>query len=180
MNHPPKRTPAGGAVESGLEIERRILIIRGEKVMLDADIAGLYGVETRVLVQAMKRNAARFPSDFMFQLTREEFASLISQNVISNTRGGRRSLPYAFTEQGVAMLSGVLRSEQAVSVNIEIMRAFVRLRKLLATNQNLARQLDALQKKYDAQFSAVFEAIDRLIQPPATPAKPIGFVWPKD
>src|SRR5262245_33149935 len=130
-------------------IERAILLIRGHKVLLDEDLAALYGVATRVLVQAVHRNRPRFPDDFMFQLSEEEFARLRLQVEISNPRrGGRRYRPYAFTEQGVAMLSSVLRSERAVQVNIEIMRAFVRLRQLLASHEDLARRLDELEQKY--------------------------------
>ncbi len=157
-------------------IEKKILLIRGEKVMLDSDLAELYGVETRVLVQAVKRNIERFPSDFMFQLNEQEVAALRSQAVISKTgRGGRRYPPYAFTEQGVAMLSSVLKSERAVKVNIEIMRAFVRLRRMLASHAELARKLDALEKKYDAQFRAVFDAIRELMKPPEPKKRQIGF-----
>ena len=123
-------------------IERSILLIRGQKVMLSADLAELYQVEPRVLVQAVKRNIARFPEDFMFQLTEKEFANLKSQIVISSWGGMRRAFPYAFTEQGVAMLSSVLRSKRAVQVNVAIMRAFVRLRRMLASNASLARKLD--------------------------------------
>jgi hypothetical protein len=131
-----------------------------------------------VLVQAVKRNRNRFPDDFMFQLTLQEFAVLRSQNVISNVsrgRGGRRYAPYAFTEQGVAMLSSVLRSTRAVQVNIEIMRAFVRLRQMLATHADLARKLDALEKKYDTQFKVVFDAIRKLMEPSRGTARRIGF-----
>jgi len=126
--------------------------------MLDAVLAELYGVETRSLVQAVQRNRERFPADFMFQLTAEEHEGLRSQVVISKGRGGRRYPPYAFTEQGVAMLSSVLRSPRAVQVNIEIMRAFVRLREMLASHRDLARRLDELEQRYDAQFRAVFDA----------------------
>ncbi|MBI4706047.1 MAG: ORF6N domain-containing protein [Deltaproteobacteria bacterium] len=145
--------------------------------MLDADLAALYGVETRDLVQAVKRNIERFPDDFMFQLTAGELDLLRSQFVISKPggRGGRRSLPYAFTEQGVAMLSSVLRSPRAVQVNIEIMRAFVRLRQMLQSNADLARKLAALERKYDAQFKAVFSAIRRLMAPAVKPKRRIGF-----
>ena len=144
--------------------------------MLDADLAGLYDVETRVLVQAVKRNLERFPDDFMFQLSDEEFEDLKSQSVISSSWGGRRSRPYAFTEQGVAMLSGVLRSPRAVRVNIEIMRAFVRLRRMLATHADLAQRLDELESKYDAQFRIVFDAIRELMAPSDPPRKRrIGF-----
>jgi len=156
-------------------IEKAILLIRGQKVMLDADLAELYGVETRVLVQAVKRNIERFPEDFMFQLSQEEFTILRSQIVTSSDWGGRRYPPYAFTEQGVAMLSSVLRSQRAIQVNIEIMRAFIRLRQMLASHVELARKLDALEKKYDAQFKQVFEAIRRLMAPTEPKRRPIGF-----
>ena len=157
-------------------IERSILLIRGQKVMLSTDLAELYQVEPRVLVQAVKRNIARFPEDFMFQLTEEEFYNLKSQFVISSWGGLRRAKPYAFTEQGVAMLSSVLNSEIAIKVNIEIMRAFVRLRRLLASHADLARKLEALEKKYDTQFKVVFEAIRELMKPPETKKRPIGFL----
>jgi hypothetical protein len=144
--------------------------------MLDADLAALYGVQTKALVQAVKRNLSRFPADFMFRLTTEEFRILRSQIVTSSSHGGRRSFPYAFTEQGVAMLSSVLRSSQAIAVNVEIMRAFVRLRQMLAANEGLARKLAALEKKYDTQFKVVFEAIRELMAPPLPSKKrPIGF-----
>ena len=156
-------------------IERVILVVRGHKVILSTDLAELYGVEPRALVQAVKRNLERFPEDFMFQLTQVEFDNLKSQIVISSWGGLRRAAPYAFTEQGVAMLSSVLRSKPAVQVNIEIMRAFVRLRKMLASNAQLAGKLDALEKKYDAQFKVVFEAIRRLMASPERPPKKIGF-----
>lgn len=157
-------------------------MLRGHKVMLDADLATLYEVETRALVQAVKRNLERFPQDFMFQLGAEEVEALRSQSVISNTpgRGGRRYAPYAFTEQGVAMLSTVLNSPRAIAVNIEIMRAFVRLRLLLASNKELARRLDQLETKTDAKFKAVFEAIRQLMTPPEPKKRPIGFLTPKE
>jgi hypothetical protein len=136
-------------------IEQSILLIRGQKVMLSTDLAELYQVEPRALVQAVKRNIARFPEDFMFQLTAEEFSNLKSQIVISSWGGLRRARPYALTEQGVAMLSSVLRSKRAIKLNIEIMRAFVRLRRMLASHGELAQKLDALEKKYDAQFNPV-------------------------
>ena len=162
-------------------IEKKILLIRGEKVMLDADIAELYGVETKMLVRAVKRNIDRFPSDFMIQLNRKEFENLRFQFGTSSRWGGRRYLPYAFTEQGVAMLSSVLNSERAVKVNIEIMRAFVRLRQMLASNAELARKLDALEKKYDHQFKVVFDAIKQLMIPPDTKKKStIGFRGDKE
>ncbi|MFQ5927279.1 MAG: ORF6N domain-containing protein [Terriglobia bacterium] len=156
-------------------IERAILLIRDHKVLLDAELAALYGVETRVLVQSVKRNMDRFPQDFMFQLTDEEFQDLRSQSVTSSHWGGRRYPPYAFTEQGVAMLSGVLKSKRAVWVNIEIMRAFVRLRRMLASHAKLQRRLDQLEKKYDARFKAVFEIIRQLMAPPEPKHPRIGF-----
>ncbi len=156
-------------------IERAILLIRGQKVMLDADLAELYGVEPRVLIQAVKRNIDRFPQDFMFQLTKREFSDLRSQIVMSSW-GGRRYPPYAFTEHGVAMLSSVLRSKRAVRVNIEIMRAFVRLRQILASHKELARKLEELEKKYDAQFKVVFDAIRELMTPPEPKRRRIGFL----
>lgn len=161
------------------QIESRILVIRGQKVMLDASLAGLYEVTTKALNQAVKRNLGRFPGDFMFQLTAGEAALLRSQIVTLKTGRGRhrKYQPYAFTEQGVAMLSSVLRSERAVRVNVEIMRAFVRLRRMLATHADLARKLAALEKRYDAQFKAVFDAIRELMAPPEPPRKRrIGFV----
>ena len=156
-------------------IEKIILLLRRQKVMLDADLAGLYGVETKVLVQAVKRNLERFPEDFMFQLSREEYDNLRSQSVTSSDWGGRRYPPYAFTEQGVAMLSSVLRSQRAIQVNIEIMRTFIRLRQMLASHAELARKLAALEKKYDAQFKDVFEAIRQLMAPPEQKRRAIGF-----
>ncbi len=168
------RSSAGALVPSP-RIERCILEIRGQRVMLDADLATLYGVPTKALVQAVKRNIERFPADFMLQLTTAEFSNLRSQSVTSRW-GGRRYAPYAFTEQGVAMLSSVLRSPQAIRVNIEIMRAFVRLRQLLASHADLSRKLDALEKKYDRQFKVVFDAIRQLMEPPAERSKArIGF-----
>ena len=156
-------------------VEKSILFIRKQKVMLDADLAELYGVETRVLVQAVKRNLERFPQDFMFQLNRKEFTFLRSQIVTSSDWGGRRYPPYAFTEQGVAMLSSVLHSQRAIQVNIEIMRAFMRLRKMIASHAELARNLTALEKKYDAQFKEVFDAIRQLMVPPEPKRRTIGF-----
>ena len=156
-------------------IERAILMVRSQKVILDADLAELYAVETKVLVQAVKRNLERFPQDFMFQLSQEEFALLRSQSVTSSDWGGRRYPPYAFTEQGVAMLSSVLRSPRAIQVNIQIMRAFIRLRQMLASHEDLARKLDALEKKYDAQFKVVFDAIRQLTAPPEPKRRQIGF-----
>ncbi len=177
-------------------IQSRILALREQRVMLDADLAQLYGVETRVLVQAVKRNLARFPEDFMFQLSAEEWEVLRSQSVISNAegRGGRRTAPYAFTEQGVAMLSTVLSSPRAIAVNIEIMRTFVRVRALAATHGDLAKRLAELEDKTEAlamshdtfsrntrnQLKQVFDALRELMTPPEPPKRPIGFVTPED
>jgi hypothetical protein len=157
------------------QIEGSILLIRGQKVMLDVDLASLYGVETRILTRAVQRNLDRFPDDFMFQLTAEEFDDLRSQIGISSRWGGRRYRPYAFTEHGVAMLSSVLRSERAVQVNIEIMRTFVRLRLMLASNAELERRLDELEARYDVQFRAVFDTIRELMRPPSAPRRRLGF-----
>jgi hypothetical protein len=177
-------------------IRERIRLIRGCKVLLDSDLAALYGVETKALVQAVKRNPGRFPDDFMFQLDDSELAVLRSQFVTSkhnlpaqahilrsqteppDGRGGRRTSPYAFTEQGVAMLSSVLRSPRAVAVNLEIMRAFVQLRRPLASHEDLARKLDELEQRYDHQFASVFEAIRQLMQPPPSTRRPLGFEAP--
>jgi hypothetical protein len=172
-----KKTTAGSVIP--LErIEQSIFLIRRQKVMLDTDLARLYGVETFNLNKAVKRNLERFPDDFMFQLTKDEWESLKFQLGMSKPkgRGGRRTPPYAFTEQGVAMLSSVLNSKQAAMVNVEIMRAFVRLRQLLATHEDLARKFEALEKKYDRQFKVVFDPIRRLMAPPDPPKKRrIGF-----
>lgn len=187
-------------------LAKLVFLIRGEKVLLDTDLAELYGVEARVLNQSVARNRARFPDDFMFQLTTEEWTALrsqivttsgtaggkssqtvrsspaviglTSQIVMSNGRGGRRTLPYAFTEQGVAMLSSVLRSQRAVEVNIAIMRTFVQLRRLMDSNRDLARRIEAMETRYDEQFSQVFDAIKQLIAEDKTrKAKPpIGFL----
>lgn len=156
-------------------IERSIIMLRGHRVMLDADLSVLYQVETKALVRAVSRNRSRFPIDFMFQLTAEEFTVLRRQSGTSSAWGGRRYLPYAFTEQGVAMLSSVLRSPRAVQVNIEIMRAFVRIRQMLQSNAELAKRLAALEQKYDGQFRVVFDALRGLMTPPSQPRKPIGF-----
>lgn len=160
------------------QVERAILHVRGQRVLSDEALARLYGVTVSALNQAVKRNAERFPEDFMFQLDEEEAAHLRSQSVISSgegRHGGRRHLPYAFTEQGVAMLSSVLRSPRAVAVNIEIMRAFVRLRGMLQEHAELARKLTRLEKKYDAQFRVVFDAIRDLMQPALPTRGPVGF-----
>ena len=159
-----------------LQIERRIYLLRGLRVILDADLAEMYGVPTKSLNLAVKRNRDRFPDDFMFQLTVEEADGLRFQIETSKpVRGGRRYRPYAFTEQGVAMLSSVLRSSRAVQVNIAIMRAFVRLRELLLTNAGLARKLDEMEKKYDSQFKVIFDALRQLMTPPDPPRRRIGF-----
>jgi len=157
------------------KIAEHIYLLRGQRVMLSIYLAELYGVEPRVLVQAVKRNQERFPEDFMFQLTRQEFDNLKSQIVISSWGGSRRATPYAFTEQGVAMLSSVLHSKRAILVNIEIMRTFVRLRQILASHADLARRLDELEAKYDAQFKVVFDAIRELMSPSEPPRRQIGF-----
>ena len=157
-------------------IEQTILVIRGHNVMLDSDLAQLYGVTVGRLNEAVKRNEERFPNDFMFQLTKAEFENLKSQIAISSSKwGGRRHAPYAFTEQGVAMLSGVLRSKRAIQVNIAIMRAFVQLREMIASNKGLARRLNELEKKYDGQFRIVFEAIRELMAEPEPKSRRIGF-----
>lgn len=180
-------------------IGSRILLLREQRVMIDADLAELYGVPTKALVQAVKRNLTRFPADFMFQLSTEEFRALRSQTVTSNPehkpgRGGRRTAPYAFTEQGVAMLSSVLSSERAVAVNIEIMRTFVQVRQLAATHGDLAQRLAELEDKTEAlalnhdtfsrntrnQLKQVFDALRELMTPPDPPKRPIGFVTPED
>jgi hypothetical protein len=165
------------------DITRSILVLRGQRVLLDAELAALYGVETRALIQAVQRNRARFPADFMFQLNAAEWLALRSQFVISKTgRGGRRYPPYAFTEQGVAMLSSVLGSERAIAVNIEIMRAFVRMRELLSSTKELARrfaQLEArIDKKlaeHDEAITAILSAIRELMNPAPSKRRGIGF-----
>jgi len=189
-------------------LAKLVFLVRGEKVLLDTDLADLYGVEARVLNQSVARNRKRFPDDFMFQLTGEKWtalrsqilttstntegksshtvtssppaARLTSQIVMSNARGGRRTLPYAFTEQGVAMLSSVLRSQRAVEVNIAIMRTFVQLRRLMDSNRDLARRIEAMETRYDEQFSQVFDAIKQLIAEDKTrkAKRPIGFISP--
>jgi len=159
-------------------IERKILVIRGEKVMLDSDLAILYGVETRVLNQAVRRNIRRFPNDFMFELSAVENELLRSQIVILKKGRGQHSkyLPYAFTEQGVAMLSSVLNSDRAIEVNILIMRAFVKLREMISTHKDLAKKLEDLEQKYDSQFKMVFDAIRQLMTPSEPKKKrAIGF-----
>src|SRR5437899_1992483 len=159
-----------------VQVERRIFLVRGQKVMLDADLAELYRVPTKSLNLAVKRNADRFPEDFMFQLTDDDVAGLRFHFETSNRgRGGRRYAPYAFTDAGVATLSSCRRSPPAVPVNIAIMRTFVRLREMLLSNAELARKLAALENKYDAQFKVVFDAIRELMLPPDPPRRKIGF-----
>lgn len=155
-------------------VERRIRTIRGEQVMLDSDLAELYEVETKAVVRAMKRNAERFPADFMFQLSETEWQDLRCQ-IGTSSYGGRRYRPYAFTEQGVAMLSSVLSSTRAVQVNIAIMRAFVQLRRMAGDHKDLLRKVNEMERKYDDQFKVVFSAIKRLMEPPPVPKKKIGF-----
>ncbi len=157
-------------------VESVIRVLRGHRVLLDADLAELYGVPAKRLNEQVKRNLERFLDDFMFKLTVDEAVRLRSQIATSNVgRGGRRHLPYAFTEQGVAMLSSVLRSPRAVQVNIEIMRAFVKLRRLLTEHAELARKLAQLERRHDGQFKVVFEAIRELMDPKALPRRRIGF-----
>jgi hypothetical protein len=157
-------------------IEKVIYMIRGEKVMLDRDLAALYGVSTKALKQAVRRNVARFPTDFMFVLNTAEFQNWRSQFVTSKAdRRGLRHPPMAFTEHGILMLSTVLNSERAIHVNIEIMRAFVKLRQMLASDAELSRRLDKLERRYDHQFKVVFDAIRQLLTPPARARKAIGF-----
>ena len=155
-------------------ITSKIFLVRKQKVMLDRDLAELYGVETKVLKQAVKRNIDRFPHDFMFELTSDEFQNLRSQ-IVTSSWGGTRYIPMAFTEQGVAMLSSVLRSKRAVQVNIQIMRAFTQLRQMLSTHKDLKKKIDAMERKYDQQFQVIFEAIKQLLETEATPKKKIGF-----
>jgi hypothetical protein len=173
----PDHVELPGAVQLD-RVERAIVVVRGLRVLLDSDLAVLYGVSVKSLNQAVKRNIDRFPEDFMFQLTENESELLRSQSVTLEPAGRgkhRKYEPYAFTEQGVAMLSSVLRSPRAVQANIEIMRAFVRLRRMLQENAELSRRLDALERKYDARFRSVFEAIRELMEPARTHTKKIGF-----
>jgi hypothetical protein len=178
-----KEKPVSLELIAAPAIEKRIFVIRERQVMLDEDLADLYGVETRVLIQQVKRNAKRFPADFMFQLTKAETEALRSQFVISNEgRGGRRYAPYAFTEQGIAMLSGVLRSDRAVAVNIEIMRAFVELRRVASSYAALQERLDEFEREmtgrldqHDEQLAQIFKAMHQLMAPPQRPKRPIGF-----
>jgi hypothetical protein len=157
-----------------INIESHIFEIRGKRVMIDSDLANLYEVETKVLNQAVKRNLARFPEDFMFQLTNEEDEILRSQ-IVTSSWGGRRTLPFAFTEQGIAMLSSVLNSDRAILVNIQIMRAFVKLREMIISHKDLAAKIADMEKKYDKQFKIVFDAINKLITVEIKPKRKIGF-----
>jgi len=159
-------------------IRKMIYLIRGQKVIISTDLASLYGVEVRVLIQAVKRNKNRFPADFMFQLTADESRNLKSQNVISSWGGARRAEPYAFTEQGVAMLSSVLNSKRAIQVNIAIMRAFVKLREIISAHKELLKKLDELQNKvgkHDTQIMAIFRAIKQMMIKPPLGKKKYGF-----
>ena len=162
-------------------IERKILLIRGKKVMLDRDLAFLYGVPTKALKQAVKRHLKRFPEDFMFQLTKEEFRIWRSQFVTSKSDAkGLRWAPYAFTEHGILMLSSVLNSDKAIEVNIQIMRTFTKLRELMLVHKDLRIKIEEMEKKYDTQFKIVFNAIRRLLDPPVKKNKgPMGFLPPK-
>ena len=158
------------------QVEKKIIFVRGHNVLLDNDLAGLYGVTTFNLNKAVKRNRDRFPEDFCFQLSEKEYRVLIFQfGIPKNRRGGRRFPPYAFTEQGVAMLSSVLRSKRAVMANVAIMRVFVRIRRLMGEHKDLIRRLDELEKKYDLQFKVVFDAIRQLVITPESPRRRIGF-----
>jgi phage regulator Rha-like protein len=159
-------------------IESKIYLIRGKKVMMDRDLAVLYGVETKVLNQAVKRNPQRFPDDFMFRLSGEEIRDLLRSQSVTLKRGQHyKYLPYVFTENGVAMLSTVLNSEKAIQVNIQIMRTFTRLKEIMLSHKDLSRRLDDLETKYDGQFRVVFEAIRQLMAPPLKPKRKIGFVF---
>lgn len=160
-------------------IESKIFFIRGKKVMLDRDLAVLYGVETKMLNRAVKRNIERFPDDFMFQLTKEEFDNL-RFHFGTSSWGGQRYLPYAFTENGVAMLSSVLNSQRAIHVNIQIMRTFTRIREMLLTHKELKHKIEDMEKKYDYQFKVIFDAIKQLIEPPQKAKKRIGFLQERE
>lgn len=160
------------------KIESKIVFIRGKKVMLGKDLAVLYGVETKVLNLTVKRNIERFPEDFMFQLTKEEFKNL-RFHFVTSSWGGHRYLPYAFTENGVAMLSSVLNSKKAIQVNIQIMRTFTKIRELFTTHKELRQKIGEMEKKYDSQFHTVFSAIKQLLGAPEKPVKKIGFIREK-
>ena len=172
----PKKSKGEQIALAASAVDGHIHMVRSHRVMVSTELAALYQVEPKVLVQAVKRKASRFPADFLFQLTSEEFENLKSQSVTSSHGGIRRALPYAFTEQGVAMLSSVLNSPRSIQVNIGIMRAFVKMREAALAHKELLVQLNAMEKKYDAQFQVVFTAIKKLMEPsPAPPAKRIGF-----
>ncbi|MBS1830643.1 MAG: ORF6N domain-containing protein [Acidobacteria bacterium] len=180
-----KKSAGSGVVVVPVEVvEQRIRVIRGQKALLDSDLADMYGVTTSNLNLAVRRNLERFPKDFMFQLTATELESLRLQNAMSKgekaARGGRRYLPYAFTQEGVAMLSSVLNSTRAIQVNIAIMRVFVKIREVLAANQDLAAKIEALEKRYeehDEEIQTIFDAIRQLLEPPVNPGKrQIGFL----
>jgi hypothetical protein len=168
-------------------VEKRILVVRGRQVILDEDLADLYGVETRVLVQQVRRNEKRFPADFMFQLSAREFGDLKSQSVISSGgHGGRRKSPLVFTEHGIAMLSGVLRSERAIAVNIEIMRVFIELRRVASSYAAIEKRLEQIEQEIDArlgehdeQLDQIFKTLRQLISPPRRPKQPVGFRLPE-
>jgi len=179
----PKQSEAPLELIAAPAIERRILVVRDRQVMLDEDLADLYGVETKRLVEQVKRNLERFPRDFMFQLSKDEAAALRSQIATSNAgRGGRRYAPYVFTEQGVAMLSSVLRSKRAIAVNIEIVRAFVELRRVAGSFAALQTKLEELERamtgrldQHDEQLDQIFKILHQLITPPQRPKRPVGF-----
>ena len=170
---PTQKTDSTKIVPYGI-IENKIFFLRGNKVMLDKDLAKLYDVETRILNKAVTRNFDRFPEDFCFQLTKEEFRGLMFHFGTSK-RGGTRKLPRAFTEHGILMLSSVLNSKRAIQVNIQIMRTFTKLRELMASHKELIQKIEEIEKKYDYQFKMVFEAIKKLLDPPEKPKNPIGF-----
>ena len=179
---PAKKLTAKQALVAYEVVVSKIVVVRGQRVMITQDLAELYGVEAKVLMQAVKRNVARFPADFMFALSEQEFINLKSQ-IVTSSWGGLRKMPFAFSEQGVAMLSSVLRSDRAVSVNIEIMRAFVHMRTMIDSNRDLARKVAKLEAEYDEQFAAVFQAIRELMDDKAEhkvksakPKRKIGFV----
>jgi aminoglycoside N3'-acetyltransferase len=158
-------------------IENKIFLIRGQKVILDVDLANLYGVKTFVLNQAVKRNLERFPGDFMFRLNKEE-SNILKSHFVMSSWGGRRTLPYAFTEQGIAMLSGILNSKRAIHVNIMIMRTFIRLKQMITTHKELAHKIEELERKYkkhDVEIETIFGAIKKMLEPPKSPPRKFGF-----
>ncbi len=183
---PAKKEPSAGSALAVEALASRIQLIRGQRVMLDTDLAALYGVETRVLVQAVKRNLTRFPEDFMFQLSAEEFTNLRSQTVISSSsHGGRRTAPYAFTEHGALMAATILNSARAIEVSVYVVRAFVQVRDLLASNKELAQRFADLERRlerklstHDQAIAGILDAIRQLMTPPDPPKRPIGFIHP--